>query len=179
MRAFGPGSISSFLKVALDVAHALLWAAAAALAASAALALLWQPFLGPRPSGAAALGPLAEADALLRRGPLLALLVAAGGLYLAGLIVTADRLRRVFGAMAAGDPFHPDNVGRLRTAAAALLGVYACFHLLRWVGAAVSPRVDGRPDLNLSGLFVVLVTAVLAEVFREGARLRAEAELTV
>ena len=35
------------------------------------------------------------------------------------------------------------------------------------------------PGLNLSGWFATLIVFVLAEVFREGARLRAEAELTV
>ena len=56
MRAFGPGSISSFLRATLDVAYAVLWAALVALLGSAAAALLWQPFLGrPGPESSPAL----------------------------------------------------------------------------------------------------------------------------
>ena len=38
---------------------------------------------------------------------------------------------------------------------------------------------DVRPDFSLTSWFSVLVVFVLAEVFREGARLRREAELTI
>ena len=38
---------------------------------------------------------------------------------------------------------------------------------------------DVKPNLNLTAWFSVLVVFVLAEVFREGARLRREAELTI
>lgn len=177
MRAFGPGSISSFLKTTLDVAYVLLWIAAGALAISAAAALLWQPFLGAPARDAS--GPLADADALLRRGPALAALAACGGVYVAALLVVTDRLRRVFGVMTAGDPFHPDNVGRLREAGVALVVLQLAAYALRIVGAGLFPRLRGNVDLNLSGWFAILVVFVLAEVFREGARLRAEAELTI
>jgi Protein of unknown function (DUF2975) len=36
-----------------------------------------------------------------------------------------------------------------------------------------------QPNFNLTAWFSVLVVFVLAEVFREGARLRREAELTI
>ena len=179
MRAFGPGSISAFLKTTLDVAYALLWVAAGALAISAAAALLWQPFLGPPPPRGAS-GPLVEADALLRRGPALLLLTLGGGAYLGALTWATDRLRRLFGTMAAGDPFEPANVRRLRQAGVALILLQLSAYAVRPVAAELFPQLrPGGADLNLSGWFAILVVFVLAEVFREGARLREEAELTV
>ena len=78
-----------------------------------------------------------------------------------------------------GDPFHPANVNRLRLIGAMLaaleLGRYVMFGVSRLVPAI--RRVD--PNLNLPAWFSVLVVFVLAEVFREGARLRREAELTI
>jgi len=77
------------------------------------------------------------------------------------------------------DPFHPQNVKRLRLIglmlAALELGRYAVWGLsplMPWVR-----RVE--PNFNLTAWFSVLVVFVLAEVFREGARLRREAELTI
>ena len=81
--------------------------------------------------------------------------------------------------MTAGDPFHPDNVGRLRLIglilAALELGRYAVWGISAWL-----PGVrEVRPSFSLTAWFSVLVVFVLAEVFREGARLRREAELTI
>ena len=178
MRAFGPGSVSSFLATTLDVAFVLLWIAAAVLALSVAAGLLWQPFLGPAPRQVA--GPLAQAEALLRRGPLLLALAVCGGLALAALLAVVDRLRRVFAMMSAGDPFHPGSVRRLREAGAALVVLQLAAYGLQWASAAVFPELHGTgPRPNLTGWFSILVVFVLSEVFREGARLRAEAELTI
>lgn len=175
MRAFGPGSLSSFLKAALDVAYALLWALAAALALAVAGGLLTLPF-----AGAGATGPVAELAALARRGWETAGAVVGAAAYLAALIVVADRLRRVFGTMTAGDPFAPENVGRMRAIGVALIAVEAAAYALRFAASGLFPRVS-RPgvDINATGPLAILVVFVLAEVFREGARLRAEAELTV
>jgi hypothetical protein len=110
--------------------------------------------------------------------------VLAGGLLAAGLsmsavLVIVDRLRRIFVTLMAGDPFHPDNVRRLR-----IIGLMlACLELMRylvWTLGASLPGVDKvEPRLSLTAWFSVLVVFVLAEVFREGARLRREAELTI
>ncbi len=177
MRTFGPGSVSSFLKTTFDVAYWLLWASAAALLISTAAGLLWQPFLGPRPQDAT--GALAQADALLRGGPMLLALALGAGVYLGALLVVVDRLRRVFATMSTGDPFDPANVRRLREAGLALVAVQLVGYALRWVAADVFTRLQGGGGLELSGWFAVLIVFVLAEVFREGARLRAEAAMTV
>jgi hypothetical protein len=82
--------------------------------------------------------------------------------------------------MTAGDPFHPDNVRRLRVIALVLalieINDYAFGAIDRFI---LNPRAHASFSLNLSAWFAVLVIVVLAEVFREGARLRRDAELTI
>ncbi|HLZ82107.1 MAG TPA: DUF2975 domain-containing protein [Caulobacteraceae bacterium] len=181
MRALGPGSVSSFLKVILDVVRWALMVAmgTVALAVLAALLLSFNPEL---------LGSLVNVSALHLRGPwlgpALAATLLATDLYMAGALVIVGRLRRIFQTLIAGDPFHPDNVRRLRVIGAALafleLGRFAFAAVARVVLHEVGiarPRVSAH--VNLTAWFAVLVIVVLAEVFREGARLRGEAELTI
>jgi len=91
-----------------------------------------------------------------------------------------QRLRRIFGAMTAGDPFHPDNVRRLH-----VIGlVLALLELDGYIFGAIGRfMLHVEPyagiNINLTPWFAVLVIFVLAEVFREGARLRRDAELTI
>lgn len=60
--------------------------------------------------------------------------------------------------------------------AALELGHYAASAVSLWL----MPNLQKlAPSLSLTAWFSVLVVFVLAEVFREGARLRREAELTI
>lgn len=179
IRALGPGSVSSFLKVILDVFYYVLWGVAF-LFACVILGLLlisFDPQILPAPV-------LARAR-ILGRAPLgLAAAVRLSGveLWLVGVIVIVQRLRRIFGSMTTGDPFHPANVVRLRVIALVLalieINGYVFGALDRFVLNERAPRWFGL-NLNLTAWFAVLVIVVLAEVFREGARLRREAELTI
>ena len=74
----------------------------------------------------------------------------------------------------------PDNVRRLRVIGGAL----AVLELGRYVAAGLSHMIShGRfhvgGGVSFTTWFAVLVIVVLAEIFREGARLRGEAELTI
>ena len=176
MRAFGPGSVSSFLKTMLDVVVYALWAVLAAGAVGFLLALLVQPFLG-----AGAESRFGDLTPALRKGPQLLLLLGGIELWMGALLITADRLRRVFATLIEGRPFRPQNAERLRAIGLALIVLQLAGYALPMLLAAVFPVREGgeRSDVNLSGWFSILVVFVLAEVFREGARLQAEAELTV
>jgi Protein of unknown function (DUF2975) len=174
MRALGPGSVSSFLKIILDVVFAALWIGlgAVALALLAALLFSFNPDLFPQVLSA-------NVATVASRGPLFAGMLLIFGLSIGGVLVIVHSLRRIFVTLTAGDPFHPHNVKRLRLIglmlAALECGRYAVWGLspfLPWV-----KRVE--PNFNLTAWFSVLVVFVLAEVFREGARLRREAELTI
>lgn len=183
MRALGPGSVSSLLKTALDVAYVILWIAASAVAIALIAILLAAPFIPPNlrfeqfnveidgrtfedvqsliPAVAAGLGSVL--------------------LYLGGLVLIVGRLRRIFGTLIAGDPFHPDNVRRLRFIGVVLAALLLLGSILPGVLALLFPDFagEGRFSFNPTPWFAVLVVFVLAEVFREGARLRQEAELTI
>jgi hypothetical protein len=174
MRALGPGSVSSFLKIILDVVFAALWIAlgAVAIVTLAALLFSFNPDLFPDIMSK-------NASVVATRGPLFAGMLVLFGLSIGGVLVIVHSLRQIFTTLTAGDPFHPTNVGRLR-----LIGLMlAALEIGRYCVWGLSPFLpwikDVKPDLSLTAWFSVLVVFVLAEVFREGARLRREAELTI
>lgn len=181
MRALGPGSVSSLLKVVLDVVYFALWTALAGLALGGVGLLLASPF-GDAVSGRVSLnGHLLDMRSLLHRGPQAALLLIVVEGYLASLIVVFSRLRRVFGTLTVGDPFRPENVGRLRQIGLALVLLEVLGYAVRLAVAWLTPEAASADIdfINLTAWFSILVVFVLAEVFREGARLRGEAELTI
>lgn len=92
-------------------------------------------------------------------------------------------LRRIIDSVALGDSFAAINAERLTqmgwlTVATQLLSIPlgALSHLIDLV-----LRGDPRPDLGMSlhGVLMALVLFILARVFREGARMRADLEGTV
>lgn len=176
MRALGPGSVSSFLKVILDVVYAALIIGVAAVAVLALAAL----FFAFNPGLLQDVRISSGGTSLVSRWPAVTGGLLAAALYITGVLVIVGRLRRIFATLTAGDPFHPDNVGRLRLIGAVLaaleLGRYAVWAIGVWLLPGVTSE---RPHLNITAWFSVLVVFVLAEVFREGARLRREAELTI
>ena len=177
MRALGPGSLSSFLQIILDVFYWALWVACfgVAVAVLAVLLVSFHPQL-LRPDIKIDHIPLDPATV----GPTLALVLGSIEIYLVGVIVIVGRLRRIVATMTAGDPFHPDNVRRLQFVGLVL----ALLEIGRYIAMGLSQTVlHGKLHLgggvNLTAWFAVLVIVVLAEVFREGARLRRDAELTI
>jgi hypothetical protein len=175
MRALGPGSVSSFLKIILDVVYFMLWAGLALMALLMLLTLLlsFDPDL---------LQSVAARIRVSSSGGLAVLLMGvqlAYALTIAGVLIIVRALRRIFMTLTIGDPFHPDNINRLR-----LIGLMlAALEIGRYVVMGMSrfaPVLHLKGEgFNLTAWFSVLVVFVLAEVFREGARLRREAELTI
>lgn len=102
--------------------------------------------------------------------------------YFAGLVVILRYLRQIFRTLLAGDPFHPSNIVRLR-----LMGASLCFvTVLGWgsrllvasklaLGAVEAPSIGEL----VTPAFAIVITFTLAELFREGARLREDTELTI
>jgi hypothetical protein len=171
IRALGPGSLSSFLKVILDVAYVVLWlfAIAVGLGILGLLLISFDPQILP-PAVQMHLDVSAPVSAFELAGVLL---------YAIGVAVIVQRLRRIFGTMTAGDPFHPDNVRRLRIIGLVLALLEIDRYVFGAIGHLLHARGGGAAGLNLTAWFAVLVIVVLAEVFREGARLRRDAELTI
>jgi len=101
--------------------------------------------------------------------------------YFAGFALILRHLRRIVHSLRIGDPFQPANVSRLKEIGLTLATVTGG----AWIGQTLVSRLV-RGELEPPGLFdlvtpafSVLVVFVLAEVFREGARLRRESELTI
>jgi len=176
MRALGPVSVSSLLKIVLDVVYGLMLFVVGILVIAAIGALLFK--LDPAIIKQMSINGLPAAR--LTQGPVIALLLTVVGLYVGGVTVVIHRLRQIFTTLTAGDPFHPDNVPRLR-----LIGLMLV--TLELTGYAISAGQvwlfpGGSKEETIfspSSWFSILVVFVLAEVFREGARLRREAELTI
>ena len=175
MRALGPGSVSSFLKIILDVVYVSLWIflGIIGLIVLAALLFSFNPELLLNNISAPEAGEWAP------RIPLFAGMLFAFALSVGGVLVIVASLRRIFATLTAGDPFHPYNVNRLR-----LIGLMlGLLELGRYAVWGVSSRISWidrvEPNFSVTAWFSVLVVFVLAEVFREGARLRRESELTI
>jgi hypothetical protein len=92
------------------------------------------------------------------------------------------RLLEIIGTVEAGEPFIPANANRLRTVAWCLLAIQLCDIAFGLASArldmAAGERVSGWSP-GLTGWVAVLLVFVLARVFREGTRLRSDAELTI
>lgn len=110
------------------------------------------------------------------------LLAAAATFSYLGISALIFRLLiRIVATLRAGDPFHPSNVRRLRQIAIAFasvtLGVWMGQMLVaRFVRGVLQPP---NPFDLITPSFAVIILVVIAEVFREGARLRRESELTI
>jgi len=173
MRALGPGSVSSFLKVILDVVYAGLWVLLGLVAVGTIIALLFSFDPG-------LISQSWRGDATLAaRWPLYAGGLVAAGVLFAGILVIVDALRRIFVTLTAGDPFHPQNVRRLRLIGVMLAALEIESYVVWGVGPLLPSVLHVKPNFDVTAWFSVLVVFVLAEVFREGARLRREAELTI
>jgi hypothetical protein len=182
MRALGPGSVASILKIALDCAYLVLLVAQAITLILIIGVLVALPFLSSLHGGHFNFdGHPEDLAMLLGRWPSVEAVLFTGGLYLAALIVIVNRLRRVFETLTVGDPFRPENVGRLRTVGLSLIALEVVGYLFRLAAQWATFDLDSgvKFSISLSGWFAILAVFVLAEVFREGARLRSDAELTI
>ena len=180
MRTLGPGSVSSLLKTVLDVIHVVLWVAVA----GAALVIVAVLLLSFRPALLADISYNGLSLASPWGAPAATAVLGAGVVYVAGAILIVGHLRRIFQTLIGGDPFHPDNSMRLRVIGVALAALEVwrylaagLFHLV--ARGHVPARFMTGGGISLTAWFAVLAIVVLAEVFREGARLRREAELTI
>jgi Protein of unknown function (DUF2975) len=179
MRALGPQSVSSFLKIALDVVYIGAVGVAAVVGPMIIALLIATPFshspMQVKLGGEIWVSPFSNTTVI-------ALLIGVET-YVVCLVVVLNRIRLIVETLVMGDPFRPENVGRLRWIGTGLIVLEFATDGLRWLLAHVpqshpTPRA-GESWFNPTAWFAVLVVFVLAEVFREGARLRQEAELTI
>jgi hypothetical protein len=178
MRATGRGSISSWLKVVVDV----VWVVACAalgfvwiIAAFAIYSLITgnQTFLNFK-------------DYQLSTGRALTIWIAAGSIVSISIMIVCAYLRGVFETLVARDPFVPENAKRL----AAIGIVLAVMEALRmFLGMIVNlaygvfsssgEPIPWFPTFNWPVWIAVITLLILAQVFREGAAMREEQKMTI
>lgn len=110
------------------------------------------------------------------------------GVFWVFLFVALRQLRAIFRTLKAGDPFVPENARRIRFLAFTIIAFQLLYRgALFWMYFAFVLNQFGisgvrlRPlfDPNGAVIFAGLVLLVIAEVFRVGADMKAEQELTV
>lgn len=176
LRGLGFGPMSGLLSVALWAAFWIL----ALLTLGALLLFIVMAFAPLGPLNLTAPTPDGGISVPVPRAYILFGLGAFAG-YFGGFALVLRHLRRIVHSLRIGDPFHPANVGRLKQIGVILAVITGG----AWIGQTlVSHLVRGSMEppspFNLATpAFSVLVVFVLAEVFRQGARLRREAELTI
>lgn len=175
MRTIGPRSVSSVLKIVLDLTQVLLFVSIFALgvwALLSAIAMANPDFLSQLRL------PRSERP-MLATTPRAAAALVTYSLNVLASIIVVGRLRKIFVTLVQGQPFQADNARRLRVIGLALVAAEVSRLLVRaliW-GVPDGPRV--WLQLNFVGWFAIAVIFVLAEVFEEGAKLRRQAELTI
>jgi len=160
-------------RILLTIARLLNFAVGAAFLAMLAASFLFEPSFREY-FGRESLDP----DVIL---PVMRVWVLAGLPMFAAVHVMLSRLLAMVETVRAGDPFVPENAVRMRTIAWCLL-VVQLFELACGIFIAILSRAGadiGDWDPSLSGWVAVLLLFVLARVFEEGARIRADLEAMV
>jgi hypothetical protein len=184
MKTFGPNSVSSGLAIALKIAYVLVALWVATTVAGAVLSLLiffvfTAKSLAPPP----ALSYLAMTWTVGVPDVLYRLAVAIGA------VAIVRGLRALFDAFAQNQPFAVDNAEHLRKIWVTLvvieiirIGAFIAARVLTtlYVAGVASPLPQEiASPIDLYRWFVIFVVLILAEVFRQGTRLREDTELTV
>jgi hypothetical protein len=134
---------------------------------------------------------LEEARGSLRFSPHSSYLVAGVALLLIVVLSVVlwvlVQLRAVFRTLRAGRPFVPANAIHIRRIAYAVivgeivrsLLVYTSMRYAATHFSIRGLRLEARPDVNLIAIICGLIILVIAEIFREGARMEEEQSLTI
>ncbi len=172
MRATGRGSISSFLKLAVDIAWVIACALLGFIWIIAALSLLKMPMF----------------ERIVINNPRdLAVWTLNGSILCVGGMIVCAYLRGVFETLVNRDPFVPDNARRF-SAIGIVLAIMegASMFVTTIVGLLLTALgMMGEnapfvfPRVNWPVWFAVLTLMVLAQVFREGAAMREEQKMTI
>lgn len=193
MRALGKGSIAEIIRIGLVIAWAVLWVCAAALLAMAVA-------YGLNAAGLVNFGALFGPDSHLRiddslvvsslSGPTWPVVIPAfliGAVVVGGAMIIVWQLRKLFDSFCSGQPFAKENAAHLRAIWMTMIGIEVARYLLLALtgylllqfGGPMGEHAQIKLNFNLSTWASILILVVLAEVFREGARMKAEQELTI
>lgn len=172
MRAIGKGSLASILAVILHITRVILWIAFIGLS----IAVLTIPILPILIKMAAGIGHISidrdlnvDADKTLE--------IIQHFITFGVLIYSINRLLEILKTLRFGSPFVRENAERFtRVGLALLIGESA-----KIVLGCVSILVDANVEIEVEMISWLAIAAVfvLAAVFREGAKMKEEQDLTV
>lgn len=103
-------------------------------------------------------------------------------IFAVGIAFVCSQLRRILTTLAEGDPFVPENAPRLMRIAVALglIEVIRNAVVLGFGAAgALGEGMTGKLQFNPALWGAVIVLLILAQVFKEGTRLREEQKMTI
>lgn len=169
MRAIGKGSLASILAVGLHITRVILWIALVCVTI-VLIVLPFAPILQSAFSGSD--GFVVDgggAEGFIK--------VSSAFVTFAVMLFVVNRLLEILKALRFGSPFIKENADRFRGVGYALLmgeGAKIAFSFLSLI-------YDADVDIEMSFIswLAVIAVFVLAEVFREGARMKEEQDLTV
>lgn len=172
IRAIGKGSLASILAVGLHIVRVVVWIAFAGLSAAIVAIPLLPPFADwiAQMDGASLDGEI-DVDA----GDFVKVLRHFISFGVALYVI--ERLLELLKTLRFGSPFVKENAVRFRNVGFALL----FGELSKIVIGILAMIFDAEVDAGLDLMIFVAIAAVfvLAEVFREGARMKEEQDLTV
>ena len=172
MRAIGKGSLSSILAVGLHGTRVILWIALGGVM----IALMTVPFASTIANIFAGEDVfIFDDDGVLGADAFIGL--AGAFVTFAVMLFVVNRLLEILKTLRFGSPFVKENADRFRTLGYALLmgeGAKFAFGFLSLI-------YDAEISINSSFITWLAIVAVfvLSEVFREGARMKEEQDLTV
>jgi len=172
IRAIGKGSLASILAVGLHIVRVIVWIAFAGLSA----ALIAIPLIPPFAEWVAHVdGASIEGDIGVDAGDVVEVLRHFISFGVALYVV--ERLLELLKTLRFGSPFVKENARRFRNVGVALL-IGELSKIAIWILAAIFDA-DVDADLDFMAFVSIAAVLVLAEVFREGARMKEEQDLTV
>jgi hypothetical protein len=193
MRALGKGSIAEIIRIGLVIAWAVLWITAVMLVVVAGAYVL-------HVAGIMNFGSLFGPNTHLRiddsvvvtpdvspSWPVVLPAFLIGAVVITGAMMIVWRLRKLFDSFCSGQPFAKQNATHLRAIWITMIGIEVARYLLLALtgfllanfGGPLAQHAEIKINFNLSTWASILILVVLAEVFREGARMKAEQELTI
>jgi hypothetical protein len=202
MKALGKGSIASIVRVGLQIAWIVLWVAAGFLALGA---IAYAAILVMTANGAIDPALLQGGDGRINAGggdgtfsvtyddangftwPVAIPFFLIGAVAIAGALIIVWRLKKLFDNFTSGEPFKRENAVHLRVIWITMLVVEVSRYLLLGLTSFLLIQFgqgDRQFSITMDGDRIaawgsILILIVLAEVFREGARLKEEQELTI
>lgn len=176
VRTLGPRSVSSFLKVFLDVGFVVF---AISLIGMGVVALL--SAIGMSNPDFLAQWRYPWGDTVLAKTPRRAAQLLYVCIVLLGSLGMSSQLRKIFTTLVQGSPFVIENAKRLRLIGLILAIMegsrFAIFALITFGLHERSRFVE--PEINFTALFAIGAMFVLAEVFELGVRMKKDLELTI